>query len=252
MNKRLQSHFFWGPYGPFSALTAAALFIMASVRLSYAIICAGAVLWVFGLTALVYFSAAKIMPAKGRPIILLFLSSLLCSIYILLTGLANPLLVNATWFYMVLIPPCCIGSGLFEEDPVKPAPANQVQANQAPANQVQANQAPVNQTPTNQASVNHSPVNLAQVNLAEILPRVCLEALCLGIILIAFSLIREPLGSGSLSLPGGPWGFFNIFGENSTEPFAVQVISVSAGGFILLGFSIALFRFFKGISGERS
>ena len=213
MNIRLQSHFFWGPYGPFSALTGAGLFVMASVRFSYAVVCAGAFLWVFCMTALVYYSAGKFLPARGRPVILLFLSSLLCSIYILLVGFANPLLIYRIWFFMIMIPPCCMGAGLFTGMDSEPK--------------------------------------------ADILSRVWLEALSYGLILIAFSLIREPLGTGALSLPGGPWGFFEIFwiGGGASGFFPVQIISIPAGGFIILGFAVALFRAMRSrqsIAGDES
>jgi len=203
MNNRLQSHFFWGPYGPFSTLIGAGIIIMASVRLSHAIICAGAFLWVYSVTALIYFSARKFLPGKGKSIILLFLSGFLCSFYILVTGLINPLLVSGTWFFMLLIPPCCIGSGLFE--------------------------------------------GMDSVETPEILSRVCMEAFTYGIIIVAFSLIREPVGLGTLSLPGGLWGIYELFGSGADNNgfFPIQIIPISAGGFILLGFGTALFRFFR-------
>ncbi|MCL2833654.1 MAG: hypothetical protein FWD78_10830 [Treponema sp.] len=201
MNARLQSHFFWGPYGPLSALTGAGFIIMASARLSYAIICAGAFFWTYALTTLVYFSSLKILPARGKPVILLFLSSLVCGLYILLAGFVNPLLVNATWFMMILAPVCCAGSGIFE---------------------------------------------IESEEITEIFSRVCLESVSLCLVIIALSLIREPIGLGTLSLPGGVWGIFEIFGSGpQTAFFPIRIISVSAGGFILLGFAAALFRLFR-------
>lgn len=202
MNGRLRSHVFWGKHAPLSALTGAGLLIMASSRLAYAVFSAGGLLWVFGLTALGFFSAQKILPVKGKPIILLFIASLASSMYLVLMSILNPLLVAETWFFLAFIPPYCIGSGLFELPDIQ--------------------------------------------DLGELLPRAWLEAACLGLIIIAVSLIREPLGSGSLSFPGGTWGFMELVvsGEEGEGFFPISLLSVSAGGFIVLGFCIAVFRYF--------
>ncbi|MDR2617536.1 MAG: hypothetical protein LBC62_01585 [Treponema sp.] len=202
MNQRLQSHIFWGPHAPLSAMTGGALLIMASQRLAFALFCAWGLIWVFSLTALAYFSAKDFMPAKGRPVILLFLSSFICSVYLLLAAFLNPLLVQTAWFFLILVPPCCIGSGILEQ--------------------------------------------LENLDPGESLPRVFLEALCLGLLIIALSLIREPLGLGSLSLPGGPGGIFELF--SSEDPggfFPVRIFSVSSGGLLLLGYILAVFRYFR-------
>jgi Na+-transporting NADH:ubiquinone oxidoreductase subunit NqrD len=175
---------------------------MASSRLAYAVFCLGALLWVYCFTALVFFSTQKIMPKRGKFIVLLFLSSLICSVYLLLMDLLNPLLVAGAWFFLVLVPPCCMGSGFFE-----------LEENQEPG---------------------------------EILPKVALDALCLGLLIIAVSLIREPLGLGSLSFPGGVWGIREIVIPREGEGFfPIRILSVSAGGFFILGLGIAVFRYFR-------
>ena len=203
MNSRFQLHFFWGKHAPLSTLTGAALIIMASSRLAHGILCFGAILWVYCLTALIYFSAKSIMPTKGRMIILLFLSSAACSIFILLMSLINPLLLSGTWFFLVLLPPFCIGSGIFEDT--------------------------------------------GSIETREILPRTALEGSILGLLIIAISLIREPLGLGSLSFPGGIWGIIEIFGspEDSEGFFPIRFFSIPAGGFLILAFVVAVFRYFQ-------
>ena len=211
MSNRLQSHFFWGPHAPLSALTGAGLLIMASVRMAYAILCAGCLVWVFGLCAIVFYSAKKILPKKGRALVVLFLSSLFCSLYILLTGFLNPLLVTGAWFFLVLVPPCCMGSGFFH--------------------------------------------GLDNEETAGILAGVFAETACLGLLIMAVSLIREPLGLGSLSFPGGVWGIYEFFSmeKNGAGFLPIRVLSVSAGGFLILGFGIALFRHLRiGQSGDKS
>ena len=208
MNNRLQSHFFWGSHAPLSTLSCAALIILASARLAYAILCAGAILWVYGLTALVFFSSRPLMPQKGKFFVLLFLSVFFSSLYILLAGLINPLLISATWFFLIIIPPCCTGSGLFE--------------------------------------------GMENSETGEILSRVCQEAFCLALIIIAFSLIREPLGLGTLSFPGGIWGIFEFFEDTKDGDgfFPIQLLSVSSGGFLLLGIGAAIFRYLRGMQSE--
>ena len=211
MNKRLQSHFFWGPFAPLSVLSGVALIIIASGRLAYSIFCAGGVIWIFILTALVFYAAKPILPVKQKLIVLLFIASFICSIYLLLVSLLNPLLVLGSWFYIIMILPCCMGSNIFE--------------------------------------------GMDEVDVKVILQKVAQEAACLGGLIIGLSLIREPIGFGSLSLPGGVWGFFEIFSSTNEEVFfPVQILSVSAGGLIVFGFGIAVFRFFQAqqpVPGER-
>jgi hypothetical protein len=71
------------------------------------------------------------------------------------------------------------------------------------------------------------------------------EAAVLGGLIIAFSLIREPLGYSSLSLPGGVSGIVKIvsFGEAAFLP--VRIIAGSAGALLLLGYGTGLYRYFR-------
>ncbi|GHV75615.1 hypothetical protein AGMMS49942_04360 [Spirochaetia bacterium] len=71
-----------------------------------------------------------------------------------------------------------------------------------------------------------------------------LEALVLGSILIALALIREPLGFGSLSFPGGPQGMA-VLVFSGTLYFPVRVVAGASGGLLLLGYGLSLFRRFK-------
>ena len=202
MNRRLNLHHFWGSHSPLSSLTGIGLIILASSRFSHALLCVAALLWVYGLTALVFSFARKIMPKRGKMIILLFLSTFLCGIFILLLSLFNPLLVIGTVFFLILIPPCCLGSGFFEA--------------------------------------------LDSVDHFEAVLRALLEASVLAGIILAFSLIREPLGMGIISIPGGPQGIIEIFSGNRAIGFlTIRFFSTTAGAFLLLGYFIALYRYFK-------
>ena len=202
MNRRFESHLFWGAHSPLSALTGTALVILASGRFAFAIVCAAALIWVYGLSALIFSNARGILPIRGRMIVLLFLSSFLCGVFIMLSSLLNPLLSLGMGFFLVLIPPYCLGSGLFE------------------------------------ASESEYPI--------EVFSRALLEAIVMGIIILALALIREPLGMGTLSFPGGPQGIVEIFNSRDPDSFApARILSVTSGGLLLLGYAIALFRYFR-------
>lgn len=204
MNRRFESHLFWGSHSPLSILTGTGMIILASTRFAFALICTGAIIWVFGLSALIYSCARSILPNRLRSIVLLFLSSFLCGIFMFLVSLLNPLLILGTGFFLILVPPCCLGSGFFE------------------------------------ASESEYPV--------EVVSRALLEAGVLGGIIIALSLIREPLGMGTLSFPGGAQGIMEFSG--GAEPFApARILSMSAGGLLLLGYGTAIFRYFREKSG---
>jgi len=209
MNRRFESHLFWGFHSPLSALSGAGLLIMASTRFSSALVCSGALIWVFGLSALVFTGARPIMPARGKRVILLFLSAFLCGIFMFLVGLLNPLLILGTGFFLVLVPPFCLGSGFFEA------------CEQAPPD--------------------------------EVFARALLEAIVLAGLILAFALIREPLGMGTLSFPGGIQGIVEIFDSGDKNSFIpIRFLSASAGGLVLLGYGIALFRYFRERNGHVS
>jgi len=80
----------------------------------------------------------------------------------------------------------------------------------------------------------------------EVFFRALLEAIMMGSVIIGLSLIREPLGMGTLSFPGGPQGIIELFSSRDPDSFApARILSVTSGGLLLLGYVIALFRFFK-------
>lgn len=70
------------------------------------------------------------------------------------------------------------------------------------------------------------------------------ESVSAGIIITGFALMREPLGYGALTLPGGARGIFELF---SFEDFAfpAQIISASPGALLLLGYLFLIFRLIK-------
>jgi hypothetical protein len=79
------------------------------------------------------------------------------------------------------------------------------------------------------------------------------EAFVLGALVLALALIREPLGSGSVSLPG--FGLIRFIGGEAPasqgpslpeprvplEPLAL--LKLSSGALVILGYCVALYRF---------
>jgi len=203
MNQRIGMHLFWGQVSPLSSLTGLALIVLASSRFSYALIITAAFLWVYGLASLIYAFTRKYIPAKGRMIVLLFLVTFLCGIFALFTSMINPLLIMTTSFFLVLIPPTCLGSGFFQAA---------------------------------ELDNNHNP--------GELVSRALLEAAVLSALIIAFSLLREPLGFGTLSIPGSPGGIVELFYWANADGFIlIRILSLSSGAILLLGYIIALYRY---------
>jgi hypothetical protein len=83
------------------------------------------------------------------------------------------------------------------------------------------------------------------------------EALVLGMLILALALIREPLGSGSVSLPS--LGLVRLIGgglSQASDPAAVEplplesrfflepmaLLKLSSGALIILGYGVALYR----------
>jgi hypothetical protein len=71
--------------------------------------------------------------------------------------------------------------------------------------------------------------------------RALIEAVLVLALLVAFSLVREPIGYGSLSLPGTD-GISIILGSGQVPVFAVRAAAISVGGFILLAYIVVAFR----------
>jgi hypothetical protein len=86
----------------------------------------------------------------------------------------------------------------------------------------------------------------------DALARALLEALVLGALALALALIREPLGFGSLSIPGGTFGIIELFNYDTGGSVSLRIISSSAGALVLLGYGVAFFQFYrkKVVAGE--
>jgi hypothetical protein len=176
--------------------------ILASTRFSYALVCALALLWVYILTAL----ALRIpsLPRRGREGIVVFLSSFIAGVFVLVLFFICPILATDSLLFLILCPLCCVSSGVLER--------------------------------------------IGRFDTGEAVFQSYMEGMILSGLILSMALIREPLGYGTLSLPGGRQGILCPvkFPEESFPP--LRVLASSAGAFFLLGYGIALFRRFGGHS----
>jgi hypothetical protein len=187
----MNTSLFWGINSPLSALTGAALFIIASGRLESAVICTVALVWINVLTMLAPGVGRAVFPEKGAGVVLVCTASFAGLLFFFLFWLLNPLSAMESVFFLILCPALILNLGIYERVKNAGTPGMLIQA----------------------AS----------------------ESFTQGILVIALALIREPLSSGTLSLPG-------------LEPFRlaegrpIAFFGMPAGALIILGYGIALYR----------
>jgi hypothetical protein len=216
MKMPFNSHPLWGALSPFSTLVGGGLLILSSSRFSFALVSAGSLLWVYCLTALVIFAARPLLPQKGRQGLFVFLSAIMGSLYLFVLWFISPLLVLDTLFFLILSPVCCIASGFLERIWPEELSAG--------------------------AADTGSAAYSGESGLEGVLACSFSEAAILGLLILALSLIREPIGFGVFSFPGGAQGIVTLFGAEEEGFFPVRIVAASAGALILLGYGIALFR----------
>ncbi|MDR2072978.1 MAG: hypothetical protein LBP60_06070 [Spirochaetaceae bacterium] len=192
MNSQAQSHLFWGINSPLTTLTGSGLLIIASGRITFALICGIALIWVYTFSV----CTAKLgkLPLPGRDTALLFLAALGAGIFFVVLWIVDPILALESGFFIFLSPVVFIASRLCER--------------------------------------------VWNFDMAEALSQAVAEALILGILILGLSLIREPLGFGSLSVPG-----FDSIRFMWEEP--LKILQASSGALIILGYGVAVYRYFR-------
>ncbi|MCL2139508.1 MAG: hypothetical protein FWH41_08270 [Treponema sp.] len=70
------------------------------------------------------------------------------------------------------------------------------------------------------------------------------SSLVIGILMLIFALIREPLGFLSLSFPGGDQGITLLFSSDSDGFFPIHLIAASCGALLLLGYFLGVYEYF--------
>jgi Na+-transporting NADH:ubiquinone oxidoreductase subunit NqrD len=198
MNGGVQQIFF-NKRNPLFSLMPVCLLIFSSSRLSFAIVITLALIWVYGLTALLLFAAKPLLPQEGEIIVVVFLSSFVTSIFLFVLWFISPLLTLEILYLTLLVPVCFVGIFPCEK--------------------------------------------LGSLNVIESTSQTLSDAIVLGSIIIALSLIREPLGFMTLSLPGGAQGFVELFNlSDETTFFPIRILSGISGALLLLGYIAAIFH----------
>jgi Na+-transporting NADH:ubiquinone oxidoreductase subunit NqrD len=86
---------------------------------------------------------------------------------------------------------------------------------------------------------------LETINLDDAILDSFSESLLLGLLIVIFALIREPIGFLSLSLPGGTQGIILLFTFKSDFFLPVSLVSGSSGALLLLGYLLGLYRYLR-------
>ena len=204
-----QGHF-WDSLSPLGGLTALGILIMASARLSYAITVSGCLIWVYGLTTFTYSVLSrtvtdKILPKNEKKVLYIFFASFWSSIYILLFWFLCPFAALEVFLILMLVP-------LFYA-----AGCNLEQTSSSPNNYNE--------------------------DIFDVITESVSKAFVLSGLLIAGSIIREPLSYNSLSLPGSYRGMIMIihFKENSFLP--IRLLVSSSGALILFAYFTGLYQY---------
>jgi hypothetical protein len=191
-------------YSPVSSMSALALFIIAGSRLSYAIVAACSLFWVFMLGSFINTFIRSITSKTRRIMLNVMIASFAGSLYYLLLYLLNPLLAMETTVICALSPVFFM-SGNFMSDGFLTTPGDRPSL--------------------------------------EIVRNAALEPLSLGGTMLVFSLIREPLGFATLSIPGGTRGIIELFNSAGLNPYTVQLITNSTGALFLLAYILIALRY---------
>jgi hypothetical protein len=207
-----RQHSFWGSLSPLGGLTGAGLLIMASARLSWAITVVGSLFWVYGLTAFTFSFLLKafgnkFFPVSGRSSLCTCLAAFFGSIYLLMFWLLCPFAALEVFFLLLLVPLFFAGSGI----------AKQIS----------------------------SQSDSYQIDVFEYVSDAVSQAVYLVGLLVAFSIIREPLSYSSLTFPGSYQGMITIMQFNENSFFPINVFASSAGALLLLGYIICLYQYGK-------
>jgi hypothetical protein len=212
MNYRRQ-HPFWGSISPLGGLYGFALLVMVSPRLSWAVAAAGSLMWVYittsALAVLLMSKAAKAFPSIWRNQVFTCIACFSGTVYLFLFWLFSPLAAFEMFLPLMLVPLFYISSVSYAE--------------------IFASQ------------------NEKLPDIQTAIYGAAVEAAILSALLVLVSVIREPLGFCSLSLPGSSLGLVTLFSFREGAFFPVRIFASSAGAFLLLGYILCLYRYFRSI-----
>jgi len=205
---------FWGPLSPLGGLTGAGLLIIASARLSWAITIAGSLFWVYGLSSFSFAFLSetigkKFFPAAGRRAMYTCLASFWGSLYLLMFWLLCPFAAFEVFMPLLLVPLFCAGSSFVEK-------------------------------------IAENSEN-SHVDLFDDVSEAISQTVTLAGLLIAFSIIREPLSYCTLSFPGSSQGLVTIVYFKTGSFFPIGIFALSSGALLLLGYFVCLFQYFRNV-----
>jgi len=115
MNKPLHYRIFHGNTVPMISLSGAALLVLVSDRLAHAIVVTGALVWVYCLSSLAAFFGVRFFPRQGRTVLMVFLTSFIAGLYLLLLWMLSPLCAMEVFLVISIIPLFCMGSGIYPQ-----------------------------------------------------------------------------------------------------------------------------------------
>jgi hypothetical protein len=194
---------------PLTALPTAALLIVASSRLAFAIITLINLVVVHMLTVLIaeplkrvqLFKQSKqevwLFPKKNQKFVYLFLSNFVGCIFFFVYYCITPLLALETIFITLFVPMFAYLEGFGEK--------------------------------------------YSSLPLSHAIKNCFFESFYLGLLIAVIALIREPLGYATLSIPGGSGGIIELFNKDGGFPFAIEIISLASGAFLLIGCIMVVF-----------
>ena len=208
----VKQHSFWSSSSPLGGLAGVGLLVIASARLSWAITVAGSLFWVYGLSAFSYAflsgeAVKKFFPVSGHKILYTCLSSFWGSLYLFMFWLLCPFAAFEVFVPLMLVPLFCAGIG--------------------------------------SAGLIDYSVDNQNLDIFDCVSEAVSQAVTLASLLIAFSIIREPLSYSSLSFPGTHHGMFTIVDFKSGSFFPIGIFAPSSGALLLLGYFICLYQYFK-------
>ena len=220
---------FWGSLSHLGGLAGAGLLVMASGRLSWAVTITGSLLWVYGLTAFTYTFLItslghRFFPVQGKIPVFTCIASFFASIYIFLFWLLCPFAALEVFIQLLLVPLFCAASGIVQNIP---APELQI----ADDSKKQGSSQP--------PKIVFNP----SVDVFEQISNAVSQAVSLSILIIAFSIVREPLSYSSLSFPGTYHGMMIIMYFRDNFFFPIGIFSQSAGALIILGYVTCLYQY---------
>jgi hypothetical protein len=207
-----RQHSFWGTSSPLGGLAGAGLLVIASSRLSWAITVSGSLFWVYGLSSFSYAflsgeAVKKFFPASGHKALYVCLASFWGSLYFILFWLLCPFAAFEVFIPLMLVPLFCAGMG--SSQMLEFSGENQ------------------------------------NLDIFDYASETVSQAVTLSGLLIAFSIIREPLSYCSLSFPGTYQGMVTIMYFKAGSFFPIGIFAPSSGALLLLGYFICLYQYSK-------